>query len=333
MGRYGGFELSYGCDADVLFVHEPVDGGRRAARRRRTPRRWPTSCAGCSRCPGTDPALSRRRRPAARGQAGRRWCGPWTPTPPTTPSGRRCGRRRRCCAPTRSWATWTCAGGSTELVDPLRYPAGGISEDDVVEVRRIKARVDEERLPRGADRKTHLKLGRGGLADIEWTVQLLQMRYAGQVPGLRTSRTLPALAAAQEAGLLADEDAALLAHAWRRVSRIRNAVTLVRGSPSDALPSRPPGAGGGRRDPRLRRRHLRADGRRLPADDAARARGRRAGLLGVGAGPTRPHPGTPRAEGPCAADAGPWAGGPCPRTLGTAAPAPSRARRRPGEAR
>ncbi len=51
MGRYGGFELSYGSDADVLFVHEPVDGRRRRRRRRRTPRRSPTSCAGCSRCP------------------------------------------------------------------------------------------------------------------------------------------------------------------------------------------------------------------------------------------------------------------------------------------
>ena len=71
----------------------------------------------------------------------------------------------------------------TALVDPLRYPAAGLTEDDVVEVRRIKARVDSERLPRGADPHTHLKLGRGGLADIEWTVQLLQLRHAGEVPG------------------------------------------------------------------------------------------------------------------------------------------------------
>ena len=57
------------------------------------------------------------------------------------------------------------------------------ADDDVVEVRRIKARVDDERLPRGADPHTHLKLGRGGLADVEWTVQLLQMRHAGEVAG------------------------------------------------------------------------------------------------------------------------------------------------------
>ena len=53
---------------------------------------------------------------------------------------------------------------------------------DVVEIRRIKARVDAERLPRGADPTTHTKLGRGGLADVEWTIQLLQLQHAFEVP-------------------------------------------------------------------------------------------------------------------------------------------------------
>ena len=106
----------------------------------------------------------------------------------------------------------------TALVDPLRFPEDGISEADVVEVRRIKARVDDERLPRGADRQTHLKLGRGGLADVEWTVQLLQMRHAGRVEALRTPQTLPALEAAAAAGLVGEDDARTLAEAWRLVS-------------------------------------------------------------------------------------------------------------------
>ena len=105
-----------------------------------------------------------------------------------------------------------------------------------MEVRRIKARVDDERLPRGADRHTHLKLGRGGLADVEWTVQLLQMRHAGRIPELRTPQTLPALEAATAAELISRPDAQTLAEAWRLVSRMRNAVTLVRGKPSDQLP-------------------------------------------------------------------------------------------------
>ena len=124
----------------------------------------------------------------------------------------------------------------TELIDPLRFRAGGLSEDDVREVRRIKARVDDERLPRGADPATHLKLGRGGLADVEWTVQLLQMQHAGAVPGLRTTRTLDALAAAVEADLLTASDAEALSTAWRTASGLRNAITQVRGKPADSLP-------------------------------------------------------------------------------------------------
>jgi glutamate-ammonia-ligase adenylyltransferase len=106
----------------------------------------------------------------------------------------------------------------------------------VREVRRIKARVDKERLPRGADPATHLKLGRGGLSDIEWTTQLLQMRHGAEVPGLRTTRTAQALRAAAEAELIAEDDAATLIDTWRRVSRLRNAITLVRGKGSDQLP-------------------------------------------------------------------------------------------------
>ncbi|MGN0064216.1 MAG: bifunctional glutamine-synthetase adenylyltransferase/deadenyltransferase, partial [Nocardioides sp.] len=124
-----------------------------------------------------------------------------------------------------------------ELIDPLRFPAEGIGADDVVEVRRIKARVDDERLPRGADPNLHLKLGRGGLADVEWTVQLLQMQHAGRVPGLRTTQTLAALSAAEEAGLVPAEDAEVLAEAWRTVSRTRNAGTLVRGRATDQIPA------------------------------------------------------------------------------------------------
>jgi hypothetical protein len=134
-------------------------------------------------------------------------------------------------------ATPTSAGDSSSSADPIRWPADGLPESAVREIRRIKARVEAERLPRGADPALHTKLGRGGLADIEWTVQLLQLRHAATVPDLRTTRTLPALDAARDAGLLDPIDAKILAEAWRLVSRVRNGITLVRGLPSDTLPS------------------------------------------------------------------------------------------------
>ena len=66
-----------------------------------------------------------------------------------------------------------------EAVDPYRYPADGLPDAQAIEIRRIKARVDNERLPRRADKALHTKLGTGGLADVEWTVQLLQLQHAG----------------------------------------------------------------------------------------------------------------------------------------------------------
>ena len=125
MGRYGGFELSYGSDADVLFVHDPVPDAdpQVASSYAQAVANEVRRLLGAARA---RPGARGRRRPAARGQAGRRWCGPSTPTPPTTRSGRRSGRRRRCCAPTRSSATSTCGAGSRRLIDPLRYPPEGI---------------------------------------------------------------------------------------------------------------------------------------------------------------------------------------------------------------
>lgn len=234
MGRYGGFELSYGSDADVMFVHDPLDGVEA-----QVASSFATAVVAELRrllsLPASDPPLE--------------------VDADLRPEGRNGPMVRTVESYAAYYAKWShvwefqallradaVAGDEdlrrrfTELVDPLRFPAAGISEADVVEVRRIKARVDDERLPRGADRQTHLKLGRGGLADVEWTVQLLQMRHAGRVEGLRTPQTLPALEAAVAADLVGADDAATLAEAWRLVSRVRNAVTLVRGKPSDQLP-------------------------------------------------------------------------------------------------
>jgi glutamate-ammonia-ligase adenylyltransferase len=234
MGRYGGFELSYGSDADVMFVHEPVDGVEA-----QVASSYATAVVAEVRrllsLPASDPPLE--------------------VDPDLRPEGKNGPMVRTVESYAAYYAKWShvwefqallradaVAGDEglrarfTELIDPLRFPADGITQDDIVEVRRIKARVDDERLPRGADRQTHLKLGRGGLADVEWTVQLLQMRHAGKVEGLRTPQTLPALAAAAEAELISVSDAETLAEAWRLVSRVRNAVTLVRGKPADQLP-------------------------------------------------------------------------------------------------
>jgi glutamate-ammonia-ligase adenylyltransferase len=233
MGRYGGFELSYGSDADVLFVHEPDGDDVEEATA------YAHAVAHELRqlllAPATDPAL--------------------VVDADLRPEGKQGPLVRTLASYAAYYAKWSkvweaqallradavvgdpsVRAGFTALIDPLRYPAGGITEADVGEIRRIKARVERERLPRGADPHTHLKLGRGGLADIEWTVQLLQLRYAGRVPALRSPRTLTALDAARDADLVDAADYAALHHAWRSVSRLRNAITLVTGRTGDQVP-------------------------------------------------------------------------------------------------
>ncbi|MGQ0576610.1 MAG: bifunctional [glutamine synthetase] adenylyltransferase/[glutamine synthetase]-adenylyl-L-tyrosine phosphorylase [Pseudonocardia sp.] len=234
MGRLGGRELGYGSDADVLFVCEPLDGATDSEAVR-----YATSVAEAVRgrlaTPSPDPALVVDADLRPEGRSGplvrtldsyrayyARWSQVWEaqallraqPVAGDDDLGRR----------------------FTALVDPIRYPAAGLDPASATEIRRIKARVDTERLPRGADRGTHTKLGLGGLADVEWTVQLLQLQHAGDVPELRTTSTLHGLDEAAEAGLLGADDAAALAAGWTMATRARNAVMLVRGKPGDQLP-------------------------------------------------------------------------------------------------
>ena len=104
-------------------------------------------------------------------------------------------------------------------------------------MKRIKARVENERLPQGADPSRHLKLGRGSLSDVEWFVQLVQLEHAASVPELRTPSTLEALAAATDHGFVSADDAARLREAWIFASRTRSAMTLWTDKTADVLPS------------------------------------------------------------------------------------------------
>ncbi|UYF96638.1 bifunctional [glutamine synthetase] adenylyltransferase/[glutamine synthetase]-adenylyl-L-tyrosine phosphorylase [Rhodococcus aetherivorans] len=234
MGRLGGGELGYGSDADVLFVCEPNPGADETAAVK-----WANQVAERVRtllgAPSTDPPLEV--------DTGLR------------PEGRSGPMVRTLASYQAYYAQWAqnwevqallradAVAGDAELglqflhmIDATRYPAGGVSDDAVREIRRIKARVDSERLPRGADPATHTKLGRGGLADIEWTVQLLQLQHAHHIESLHNTSTLETLDAIGAAELLSSADVALLRDAWLTATRARNALVLVRGKRTDQLP-------------------------------------------------------------------------------------------------
>jgi glutamate-ammonia-ligase adenylyltransferase len=122
-----------------------------------------------------------------------------------------------------------------ELINRYRYPTKML-QSSVIEIRRVKARVETERLPQGADPRRHLKLGRGSLSDVEWLVQLLQMQHGSEHPSIRTPRTLDALKAAVIESLIEEHDARVLQEAWLIASRVRAASVLWANKKTDVLP-------------------------------------------------------------------------------------------------
>ncbi|GLX48383.1 glutamate-ammonia-ligase adenylyltransferase [Streptomyces hygroscopicus subsp. hygroscopicus] len=237
MGRFGGHELGYGSDADVLFVHEPQDGvaEHEAAA---AANKVVAEMRRLLQLPSADPPLLIDADLRPEGKSG--------PLVRTLKSYEAYYRRWSLVWESQALLRAEPFAGDADLgrrfvalIEPLRYPARGLTDDAVREIRRLKARMESERLPRGADPRLHTKLGPGGLSDVEWTVQLLQLRHAHEVPGLRTTRTRAALAAAHEAGLLGAEETATLDEAWVLATRVRNAVMLVRGRAGDTFPTQP----------------------------------------------------------------------------------------------
>jgi glutamate-ammonia-ligase adenylyltransferase len=124
----------------------------------------------------------------------------------------------------------------TQLIDVFRYPAE-LTNQQLVEIRRIKARVESERLPLGADPARHFKLGRGSISDVEWVVQLYQLRFARKHAQLRILGTLQSLKQLEELQIVSREQAASLRASWLLSSRARSALVLAVDKLVDILPT------------------------------------------------------------------------------------------------
>ena len=231
MGRYGGEELGFGSDADVIYVYKAAGATDEEAQQRAEAivkglnrytedLRLPLDLDINLRPEGKSGAVVRSLESYRAYYA--RWSLTW--------EAQALLRARGAVGEAGLIAEFT------ELADSVRYPAA-LTTDQVREVKRIKARVEAERLPQAADPARHLKLGRGSLSDVEWFVQLLQLEHGHAIEGLRTTSTLAALAAATSEGLISEVDAGKLRAAWNFASRTRSALTLWTSKTADVLPT------------------------------------------------------------------------------------------------
>ncbi|HWH26962.1 MAG TPA: bifunctional [glutamine synthetase] adenylyltransferase/[glutamine synthetase]-adenylyl-L-tyrosine phosphorylase [Pseudolysinimonas sp.] len=231
MGRYGGAELGFGSDADVMYVYRPSSATPEEAAKRAEhivkelvrlteDLRLPLDLDANLRPEGANGPLVRSL------DSYRAYYERWS----LTWEAQALLRARAVAGEEALLADFMA------LADEIRYP-GRITDTQVREIKRIKARVESERLPRGADPTRHVKLGRGSLSDVEWFVQLLQLQHAARVPAMRTTSTLRALAAAVDADVVSPDDVERLRAAWILASRVRSAMTLWTAKTIDTLPT------------------------------------------------------------------------------------------------
>jgi glutamate-ammonia-ligase adenylyltransferase len=229
MGKLGGRELSYSSDIDVMFVH---DGDPKEAEKQAedlvkaigdvTPEGQAFHIDLGLRPEGKSGSLARSIESYSEYYS--RWAKPWE---------------------FQALTKAAFAAGSEDVADrflrefrqlafPDRLPPGWLAE-----IRHLKARMERERIPRGTDPRRHIKLGPGGMSDIEFAVQVLQLQHGAEHPSLQMTGTLGAIAAAADADLIEGEDALRLQEAYRFLATLRNRMFFLYGRPHDALPAKP----------------------------------------------------------------------------------------------
>jgi [glutamine synthetase] adenylyltransferase / [glutamine synthetase]-adenylyl-L-tyrosine phosphorylase len=234
MGRFGGAELGFGSDLDLIFVHRPHDG---VAETEATPiaTKIAAEIRSLLMAPHPDPAIEIDADLRPEGKKGAlvrtldsyqsyydRWSISW--------------ESQALLRADYAAGDEKLAADFLEVINPLRWPSNGMPEAEIREVRLLKARMEAERLPKGANPALHLKLGKGGLSDVEWVAQLIQLRFAGSHAALQKTSTIETLQAAVELAIITQADAAVLIEAWRMSTKIRNAITLSLGKNSDSIP-------------------------------------------------------------------------------------------------
>jgi glutamate-ammonia-ligase adenylyltransferase len=235
MGTLAGGELTYASDLDVIFVHEVSAGADEAdatalalgiassvitSLSRITPDGTAFDVDADLRPEGRNGPLSRTLESFA--AYWERWAEPW---------------EHQALLRVRSVAGDRDLGRRFERAAAAHAYGAGLDEDRRTATRRMKARIEKERIPSRIDRERHVKLGPGGISDVEWTVQLLQLEHGSARPALRSASTLAVLDAIEDEGILDHLEVARLRDGLRFATTVRNRLALLRQRDTDVLPT------------------------------------------------------------------------------------------------
>lgn len=234
MGRFGGREQSFASDADIIVVHEAAA----------------TMTAEQAAAGAINVATALRRELA--NKPGEPIIGLDLDLRPEGKTGPLSRSVQACTDYYHRWGeTWhrqallraapvagdlAVAEKFLTAIASFRYPDGGVDASEIKQIRRLKARMESERLPMGVNAKRHVKLGPGGLTDIEWVAQMLQLQHAYNLPEMQVTGTLDALEAARKHKLLTEDEAELLCQTWLHLSYLRDAITMWSNKSGDVMP-------------------------------------------------------------------------------------------------
>ena len=243
MGKLGGGELNFSSDIDLLFVHE-TDRGKTSGKSKRFPEsritngeyfiylaQEITSLLTKVTSKGSLYRVDLRLRPE--GKSGE--------ISSTLARYRQYYLKRG-----ETWEklaltkAWPVAGDLSLGKRFLRAVSGfiyrtGLNRKELLEIKAIKDRIDEKMADRGKSH-LHVKLGIGGIREIEFVVQTLQIYYGKAHTGLRERNTLKGLTALYKGRRISRETFQRLTEAYIFLRRVENSLQMVQENQVHSLP-------------------------------------------------------------------------------------------------
>jgi len=235
LGKFGGRELSTGSDLDLFVVYAgagETDGSERVEAHVFYDRAVEalSSILGDVTAAGVVVPVDLRLRPGSKGsgfasslealgQYYREWADPWE---------RQTLTRAR------------LVGGDPRLGRAVRREIRSLvygpkaAPPDLKEMRALRGRMQKE-LGKETPGRLHVKFGRGGLVDVEFITQAIQMTHGRRHPAIRSPHTVTALREIGRAGLLLSDEAETLAGHYRFLRRVSADLRLFGARPTDTL--------------------------------------------------------------------------------------------------